>query len=324
MSESLKKSLLIIDDKKENIKILIELLKSTYTIYFATDGLKGFDLAKSKKPDLILLDIMMDPIDGYEVCKRLKINTITSDIPVVFLTAVSDYKDEAKGFQVGGVDYITKPFVPVVIVERIKNQLRLSGSIKELKRLYSVALDSNPITKLPGNNSIRNHISLLIEGRKKRTVFYIDLDNFKAYNDVYGFANGDRVILALSEIIKDTAEAMNILDIFMGHIGGDDFVITLNNDTAQAYIHNFMRDFDQKIKKYYNTKDIQQGFIRTKSRRGGELNFPIITVSIAGIDLEKTNYGSYLYLSDACAGLRHKAKQRDVSNCLMDKRFNLI
>ncbi len=321
MKETEKKnSVLIIDDTPENIKMLAEVLSPHYTVYFATDGAKGIELAGKKHPDLIMLDIIMDPMDGYEVCKRLKKGEETHEIPVIFLTAASEDRDEAKGFEVGCADYITKPFVPIVVLARIKNQMELSNSIKELKRLYSLALDANPITHLPGNNTIRNHISSLIEEKDKRAVFYIDLDNFKAYNDVYGFANGDKVILSVSEIMKQTADDLKVSDIFMGHIGGDDFVLTLPNERSETYIKKFIENFDTKIREHYTDEDIKRGFIQTRDRKGTLMKFPIISISIAGIDLEKNHYSNYLHLSDTCAALKHKAKQTSGSVCLMDKR----
>jgi len=321
MKENEKKnSVLIIDDTPENIKILAELLNPIYTVFFATNGKKGIELAKNKNPDLVILDIIMDPMDGYEVSKHLKDDEQTAEIPVIFLTSMTEYTDEAKGFELGGVDYITKPFVPIVVLARIKNQIKLSNSMKELRRLYSLALDANPITHLPGNNTIRKHVSSLIKNKEKRAVFYIDLDNFKAYNDVYGFANGDKVILALTEIMKATADALNLDDIFFGHIGGDDFVLTLPNSIYKGYISKFIENFDKKIREYYTDQDLERGFIQTKDRKGQMMTFPIISVSIAGIDLEKNHYNNYLQLSDSCALLKHEAKKVEKSICLMDQR----
>ena len=108
-----KSKILIIDDSADAIKILIKLLSPEYTVFFATDGFKGIEQAREKKPDLILLDIMMDTINGYEVCKLLKKDGETAEIPVIFLTAVSESMDEAQAFNIGGADYITKPFVPI-------------------------------------------------------------------------------------------------------------------------------------------------------------------------------------------------------------------
>ena len=305
-----KKEILIIDDSVENIKVLIELLKPEYNVSFAINGKKGIELAKTKKIQLILLDILMDDIDGYEVCRRLKLDKDTSDIPVIFVTAVSESMDEAKGFGVGGVDYITKPFVPIVVLARIKNQMALAEAIAELRRLYSLALDANPITELPGNNTIREHISLLIEKGEKCCVMVADLDNFKAYNDKYGFANGDKVISATVTTMKEVAAAMGLLnDIFLGHIGGDDFVIVLKSEKAEKYVQSLLLKFDEVIRGYYNEADLVRGHIIAKSRNGEVREFPLVSLSVAGVDLAKKTYGNYFEVSDTCAVLKCRTKK---------------
>lgn len=305
-----RKEILIIDDSVENIKVLIELLKPEYNVSFAVKGKKGIELAKTKKIDLILLDILMDDIDGYEVCRRLKLDKDTLDIPVIFVTAVSESMDEAKGFAVGGVDYITKPFVPVVVLARVKNQVKLAEAVQELQRMYSLALDANPITQLPGNNTIREHISLLIEKKEKCCVMYADLDNFKAYNDKYGFANGDKVISATVAAMKEVAASMGLSsDIFLGHIGGDDFVIVLKSAEAEKYVQLLLEKFDWVIRSYYNEEDQKKGRISTKNRNGVLVEFPIISLSIAGVDLEKKTYGNYFEVIDNCTILKSRAKK---------------
>ena len=211
-------TVLIIDDSVEVIRTLSEMLKSEYKVFFSIDGQKGIDLAKKKKPDIILLDIIMEPIDGYEVCRQLKADPATSDIPIIFVTASSEINDEAKGFEIGGADYITKPFVPVVALARIHHHAQSSANMKELKRLYSLALDANPITKLPGNNSIHTYIDTLLHENKANYILYCDLDNFKAYNDYYGFAKGDEVILETATLFNRVAQEMNISNFFVGHI----------------------------------------------------------------------------------------------------------
>ncbi|MBU0961985.1 MAG: response regulator, partial [Proteobacteria bacterium] len=112
MAEGIKQKVLIVDDVKDNIKILIDLLKPDYKTYFADNGVKALELAQNKSPDLILLDIVMPQMDGYEVCQKLKSNLRTNDIPVIFISAMSDVGDETKGLEIGAVDYITKPISP--------------------------------------------------------------------------------------------------------------------------------------------------------------------------------------------------------------------
>lgn len=315
-------TILIIEDSVEIIKVLIEMLKSHYRIVFTKDGSRGLDMAREQKPDLILLDIMMEPVNGYQVCTQLKECVLTKDIPVIFLTAISEYMDEARGFEFGAVDYIIKPFVPAVVMARIKHHLQLALSLKELQRLYQLALDSNPITQLPGNNSIHQHIDELLEQSAARHVLYIDIDNFKSYNDKYGFAKGDIVIEVTAELMVDLMAEMRVQDWFVGHIGGDDFMVTIENEYAMAYIDLLINRFEDRIKEFYSKEDLAAGFIRTKNRMGETMDFPIMGLSVVGVNLAARNYANYLYISDICAELKHHAKHIPGSTVLIDRRSN--
>ena len=320
MSEK-KKEILIIDDSTDAIKVLIKVLTPEFTVYFSTDGFKGIEQAKDKKPDLILLDILMDKINGYEVCKLLKRDKETADIPVIFLTAVSESMDEAQAFSIGGADYITKPFVPVVVLARIRNHIKLTEALMELKRLYNIALDANPITGLPGNNSIKQAITKAIEANQEAFVFYADLDNFKAYNDDYGFANGDKVILFTSSLLQAVMKEFAITEGFTGHIGGDDFVLIIEKSKALDFAGRLIERFDQGIKEYYNDEDRANGYIVSINRKGEETNFPFVSISIAGVDLSQRDYFNYLQVSDICVELKHKAKQTAGSCLVIDQRL---
>ena len=320
MSEK-KKEILIIDDSTDAIKVLIKVLTPEFTVYFSTDGFKGIEQAKDKKPDLILLDILMDKINGYEVCKLLKRDKETADIPVIFLTAVSESMDEAQAFSIGGADYITKPFVPVVVLARIRNHIKLTEALMELKRLYNIALDANPITGLPGNNSIKQAITTAIEANQEAFVFYADLDNFKAYNDDYGFANGDKVILFTSSLLQAVMKEFAITEGFTGHIGGDDFVLIIEKSKALDFAGRLIERFDQGIKEYYNDEDRANGYIVSINRKGEETNFPFVSISIAGVDLSQRDYSNYLQVSDICVELKHKAKQTAGSCLVIDQRL---
>jgi len=129
-----KKTILLVDDVPANIQIANAILKDSYKVYVATNGAKALELADKVSPDLILLDIMMPEMDGYEVCSRLKSNTQTREIPIIFLTAQTEIEDETKGFQVGAVDYIHKPFSPAVVMARVQTHLTLRG-VQQLKHI---------------------------------------------------------------------------------------------------------------------------------------------------------------------------------------------
>lgn len=303
-----RKTILIIDDSIVVIEMLSRILSSEYRVCNTTEANLGVTTAIQVQPDLILLDIVMGNIDGFEVCRQLKAEPRTREIPIIFLTSTHDSASEAKGFEVGGVDYIMKPFTPVVVLARIRNHIQMSDYVKELHRLYSLALDANPITFLPGNNSIQKHITQLL-AEKKHTVCYADLDHFKSYNDRYGFANGDRVIHFTAELMKYVSKTMGVDDIFFGHVGGDDFVITINSQFADEYIQSLLGMFDRMIISYYQPDDIKRGYIIAKDRNDLEFRAPIISLSIAGLDLIECKSANYFEVNDSCTALKCKAKK---------------
>lgn len=321
--ENKKNRLMIIDDSVEVIRTLSSFLKNDYKIDFATDGESGISIIKEREPDIILLDIMMNPMDGYEVCKKIKSDPSICDIPIIFVTAVSEAMDEAKGFKLGGADYITKPFVPEVVVARIKHHVQLAVSLSELKRLYSLALDSNPITKWPGNTSIYKKIDkLLHEETSDHCVLYFDLDNFKAYNDKYGFAKGDEILLATADLMKSIAKKMGLEDTFFGHIGGDDFIVILESKYSENYIKRYITEFDNIIQSFYLQEDLDAGYIIGKSRNGEVTKFPLVSISIAGVDLGSKIYHNYIQISDICSEIKTIVKKKNGSNYMIDRRKN--
>jgi diguanylate cyclase (GGDEF)-like protein len=226
-------TLLIVDDTPENIKILMETLKSDYKIIFATSGEKAIELLGSKGnlPDLILLDIKMPGIDGYDVCKWLKNNDNTRNIPVIFVTASSEVSDESKGFRLGAVDYITKPFHPPIIKARVNAHINLKIKSDMLEKLASRdALTDlynrrkfDEMIKKEWNRAQRNH-SLL-------SVLMIDIDKFKQYNDNYGHATGDKCLKDIANALKTGLKRAND---FVARYGGEEFIIILPDIDSQA------------------------------------------------------------------------------------------
>ncbi len=320
MPEPIKQKVLIVDDITENIRILIEQLKPEYKIYFASSGVKALELAHSQIPDIILLDIVMPEMDGYQVCQQLKANSVTEDILVIFISAMSDVVDEAKGLDVGAVDYITKPFRPAIVKARVRNHLKLRQAMQELKRLYSTALDANPMTSLPGNNTIANRIKDALANEEHATVIYSDLDNFKAFNDKYGFALGDDVIKFTCRVFKEVIQELDIKDAFTGHVGGDDFVLLIPSKLNQHTADAIMEKFDRGITQFYSKADIEAKSIQSVNRKGEQQTFPLISISLAGVDLSHRTYKTYLEVNDVCAQTKKKAKTIPGSTFFLDRR----
>jgi diguanylate cyclase (GGDEF)-like protein len=228
MSEHIvKQTLLIVDDAKENIHVLAELLEADFTIRAATSGEKALDIAFSATPpDMILLDVMMPGIDGYEVCRRLKRSARTKDIPIIFITVRISEEDEIYGFTLGAVDYITKPFSDVVVRARV-------GMHAELKRhrdyLESISLHDD-LTGIGNRRKFNEFLdySWVFAEREKLPIsmIMVDIDFFKQYNDHHGHLQGDACLVRIAKALKEVV--VRETDVVTRY-GGEEFACILPN-----------------------------------------------------------------------------------------------
>ena len=299
MIQCYKEKVLIIDDAIDDIKILVNLLCHDYDTFFVKNGQNALEMVHEILPDIILLDIVMPETDGYEVCRRLKSDRMVADIPVIFISSKNQVEDEAMGFDLGAIDYIPKPISPAILKARVKTHLQLNRAMKELRRLYNMALDSSPLTGLPGNNSIARRIESALFNEEQICVIYADLDNFKPYNDKYGFAKGDEVILFTSNLFDTALKKNMVYDYFIGHIGGDDFVITLPLEKTNDVVESIMLMFDKGITRFYTPEDVARKCIVSYDRLGKPQIFPIISISMAGVDITTSKYEKYIQVNDA-------------------------
>lgn len=217
--------ILIVDDEKVNIDVLVGLLKPYYRTIVAKSGEQAFQrLENPSLPDLILLDIMMPGLDGYEVCRKFKNNPATRHIPVIFITSKTDEQDEALGFKVGAVDYITKPFSPLIVWARVKTHIELKRRGDMLERL--AGLDG-----LTGIANRRSFDRFLDEEWRRSlrkghdiSILMLDIDFFKNYNDHYGHPQGDECLKQVAGVI---AQAMPRAGDFAARYGGEEFACVL-------------------------------------------------------------------------------------------------
>jgi PleD family two-component response regulator len=315
-----KNRILIANAETLNVATLISTLKDNYHIVVAKNFTEVFKQLKTNNIDMILLDTKFPDIDGFEICHQLKTDKQTREIPVIFITAENSVVAEAKGFEAGVVDYITKPFNASIVKARVKNQLKLSDAIKKLKRLNKLALDANPNTGLPGNNSIFNEIQRVVTEKETVCVIYADLDNFKAYNDTYGFAQGDNMIIFTANVIKVALHITGCADSFLGHIGGDDFVMIIPAERCAAVTAETIRRIDQGILEFYNPEDAKRGYVIAKNREGEKKRHPLVSLSMGGVDLSHRKVETALEVIDICTETKNAAKIRQGSNILLCQR----
>ncbi|MDM8553240.1 response regulator [Desulfococcaceae bacterium HSG7] len=321
-NENQKQTILIADDSRMNINIIVEIFKNDYEIIIARDGRQALKRVASDPPDLILLDIIMPEMDGYEVCRRLKADAETKDIPVVFLTSLSNNDEESKGLTLGAIDYIKKPMKIPIVKARVCNLMRLRAAMVELESLRKLALDANPNTGLPGNNSVNKIITAALQNNDASCVIYADLDNFKAFNDKYGFARGDAVIQFTASILKEALKTNGCDEAFTGHIGGDDFVLLVPSEKSNDVAETIKNRFDQEITAFYNSEDTLAQCIRTSDRQGRPKTFPLMSISMAGVDLANRKFSQYLQVNDACTEIKKKAKEVAGSCFISDMRID--
>ncbi|MCP4220389.1 MAG: response regulator, partial [bacterium] len=192
MTENGRARILIVDDNPENLQVLGKTLREEgYKLLAARSGMQALTSVKKKKPDLILLDIMMPEMDGYEVCRRLKQDPQTDRIPVIFLTAKSDTADMVKGFELGGVDYITKPFVKEIVFARINVHIKLKSALEKLEEMSVTDELTGVFNRRYAYIILEKYIASAKRERKNFVLCYIDIDHLKTINDTYGHSKGD-------------------------------------------------------------------------------------------------------------------------------------
>lgn len=315
-----KERLLIADGRLLSLATLIGTLKDDYHVVTAETGAQIFNRLEKYSIDLILLDTAFADGDGYAVCRALKADPKHRDIPVIFITADNRVSAEEQGFQAGASDYIAKPFNAPIVKARVHNQLRLSAAVKELRRLNQLALDANPKTGLPGNNSIMGELQQLVENPSEVCVIYADLDHFKVYNDTYGFAQGDEIIHFTANVIRIALQAAGCSEAFIGHIGGDDFVFVVPAAHCSTVTGEIIRRIDQGVLEFYSDEHAAQGYLLAANREGVEKRHPLISLSMGGIDLTQRRVATVFEIIDVCTETKKAAKQQPGSSVLICQR----
>jgi diguanylate cyclase (GGDEF)-like protein len=305
--------ILVVDDELAILNLLKDILEDKgYEVSTAQSGKEALEKLKKKIPHLIILDILMPEMDGYEVCRRIRKNAILKHLPIIMLTAKSNIEDEIEGWRVGIDEYIVKPFNPeelLTIIETI------------IYRTY-LGLDANPLTKLPGNNTIREEINKCIGSKKPFAACFLDLDNFKAFNDHYGFDKGDEAIkLTAGVIINAVHKTITTEEDFIGHIGGDDFVVITHPDKVDIICQEIIREFDELIPNLYSEEDRKRGYIIGFNRKGEREEFPIMTISIGVVTNKRRKLKHLAQVSEIGAELKEYAKTFFGSNYIVDKRM---
>jgi len=303
--------ILVVDDEPPIRDILkFQLENAGFVVKCAEDGLEGLQMAEEDPPDLVLLDLMIPQMDGYEVCRRLKAAYGTRHVPVIILTARGELDEKLKGLENGANDYVTKPFSMPELLMRVKNVLSWSQSQRE----------ANPLTGLPGNVSIERELTKRIESKQPFAFIYSDIDNFKAFNDYYGYAKGDDVIRATARILATAISKAGNRDDFVGHVGGDDFVVMTTPEKADAVAKMVIDLFEKNSEKLFDPEDVERGYLKIRKRSGEIMRIKSLGVTLAVVTNEKEPITHIGRVADIASELKRYGKSMTGSVVVRERR----
>jgi diguanylate cyclase (GGDEF)-like protein len=304
--------LLIVDDDRDICRYVeVNLTLEGYDVEVEHDGEAAVATALRLQPDLVLLDVMMPGLDGYEVCRRLRADPRTANTSVIMLTAKTLSADKVMGLTAGADDYIAKPFDPPELVARVSSVLRRNRQMREL----------SPLTGMPGNFQISYELDRLVNDPVAQwSVIYADLDNFKAYNDTYGFLRGDEAIKATARLLAQVLARHDTNPQFAGHIGGDDFVLVVGADEVEDIARDIVASFDDLAPTLYDEADAAAGFIEVKDRQGSMHRFPLMTISLGVATTAHRRIASQWEASAIATEMKLLAKRRPGSAYELDRR----
>lgn len=302
--------LVVDDDPDVSLFVEINLRDAGFGVELAADGIQALEKTRETEPDLLVLDIMMPRLDGLEVAERLRSDHRTRHIPIIMLTGKATSADRVLGLTAGADDYVIKPFDPVELVARVKGLLNRTREMRSL----------SPLTGLPGNLQIQERLTQAVETSAPFALLYADLDNFKAFNDRYGFLRGDTAIQRLARVIQDVALESVGTSAFVGHVGGDDFVVLCPPDSAERLAEAIAETVDQQVPSLYDPEDREAGSIEVIDRRGTAQRYPLLSVSVGVATTDRRAFTHPGEAVSVATELKEYAKRIGGSSWAVDRR----
>ena len=303
--------ILIADDLPDLLSALADTLeREGFAVTAVGDGQAALDAIRADPPDIAVLDFKMPKMTGFEVCAALREDPLLENLPVVILSASGTRDSKVEGLTLGADDFISKPVDVRELLARIRMILKRSRQ----------GLDANPLTRLPGNLSIESRVEGILSAGKPLAVLYVDLNQFKAYNDVYGYEEGDRVIKALARVLVEPVRSGQAD--FVGHIGGDDFIVLTTPERMEPVAAKICEGFDAIVPSFYSAEDRARGFIRTKDRLGAERDFPFLSVAVGICHNRERVLKNFAQVAHLGAELKKAAKGKTGSAFVVDRRKN--
>jgi diguanylate cyclase (GGDEF)-like protein len=305
--------ILVVDDDDDIASFVAFNLKMHgFEVIRARDGQDALEVMEKSRPDLAVIDWMMPNMDGVELTRRLRAEPLTSALPVIMLTAKSMTVDKVVGLTAGVDDYMVKPFDTAELIARVSSTLRRNKEFREV----------SPLTGLPGNARVRREIVDRMKTGGDYSVGYIDIDRFKSVNDVYGFDRGDEFITALARSLHRAVATSGRPPVFLGHIGGDDFVFICTPDQVLPLTKRAVTDFENSADQLYDADDARRGYIEVPDRRGNKQRAALVTLSIGVAESKSTGrrFNDPRVVVAVASEMKKVAKSQPGSYVAIDRR----
>jgi len=302
----------IIDNDIESMYMLKELFKKEKEFVFRSVKTEQIDIALKSIPSLIIINEDSVECDVIELCKQIRANEDNSITPIIVVSNSKNKEHQLEILKNSVEYYIIKPVDEEYLYYTIKNIIRLMYTNRRV----------SPLTGLPGNVQIQAELKKRLLRKEAFEVLYFDLDNFKSYNDKYGFLSGDEIIKFTAQTIIQNITCQCPEDCFIGHIGGDDFVAIISNENYEEICQSIVANFDEGVKKYFSDDDIERGYVEVANRKGIIEQFPLTAISIAVVEADKGRFHNTLEIGEIGAQVKHIAKTTMGSSYAINRRKN--
>lgn len=304
----------IIDNGNSLKEKLIELFKKEKEYKFKKAKTTEIETVLKNIPALIIINEDGVDEDIIKLCNKIRENEDNSITPIIVISSIKEKEHRVKILQACVEHYIKAPIDEEYLYYTVKNVIRLLDTNRRM----------SPLTGLPGNVQIQTEIKKRLLNNEQFSILYIDLDNFKSYNDVYGFLNGDEMIKFTARCISNYLHITEDEGNFVGHIGGDDFVAITNKINCEELAQNIILEFDQGVTKYFNSDDVEKGYLEVQNRKCVMEQFPLTSISIAVVVVDKGRFKNVLEIGEAAAQVKHLAKMTPGSTYVIDRRKQKI
>jgi len=293
--------ILVVEDDFDISSMLQLYFKSQgYEVYVAPRGGVALEMTRQNMPNVIVLDIMLPDIDDYEVCRQLRTNLRTSHIPIIFLTQKDERNDKIQGLELGADDYITKPFDLEELRLRVRNTIK-SAEIASL---------TSPSTGLASGRLIEQQLRELMR-RQDWGILYIGITGLDAFNEVYGFVAGEEVLRFTGMLLNDVIDEMGTVDDFVGHIGGDNFIIITRKELVEPLRTEIINRFKENVGTHYDFMTRMQGYLVVKDEDGNEVHRPLMSLQIGGLTADQGPFTDIREITEAAAEARRQARKQE-------------